>query len=93
MIRQIIEPRLVAGQVGLPPIVTIMAMYIGTKTIGVWGFFILPFFVIMIKELNEHGIIHLFKPVHSAPAGEEPPAETEPAETAPTDTGDAPEEP
>lgn len=63
VIRQIIEPRLVAGQVGLPPIVTIIAMYIGTKTIGVWGFFILPFVVILIKELNDHGIIHLFKPV------------------------------
>ena len=61
VIRQIIEPRLVAGQVGLPPIVTIIAMYIGTKTIGVLGFFILPFVVILIKELNDHGIIHLFK--------------------------------
>ena len=84
VIRQIIEPRLVAGQVGLPPIVTIMAMYIGTKTIGVWGFFILPFMVIMIKELNEHGIIHLFKPVHDAAEGEPLPAETDvesPAET------------
>lgn len=92
VIRQIIEPRLVAGQVGLPPIVTIMAMYIGTKTIGVWGFFILPFFVIMIKELNEHGIIHLFKPVHSVPAGEAPPVETETADTEPTEPEDAPEE-
>ncbi len=61
VIRQIIEPRLVAGQVGLPPIVTIIAMYIGTKTIGVLGFFILPFVVILIKELNDHDIIHLFK--------------------------------
>ena len=75
VIRQIIEPRLVAGQVGLPPIVTIIAMYIGTKTIGVWGFFILPFVVILIKELNEHGIIHLFKPVHAAAEGEAPPSD------------------
>ena len=68
VIRQILEPRLVAGQVGLPPIVTIIAMYIGTKTLGVLGFFILPFGVILIKELNDHGIIHLFK---SAAAAEE----------------------
>lgn len=61
VIRQIIEPKLVAGQVGLPPIITIIAMYIGTKTLGVLGFFILPFGVILIKEFNDKGIIHLFK--------------------------------
>ena len=61
VLRQIIEPKLVAGQVGLPPIVTIIAMYVGTKTIGVLGFFVLPFAVIVIKELNDNGIIRLFK--------------------------------
>lgn len=61
VIRQVIEPKLVAGQVGLSPIVTITAMYIGTKTLGVLGFFILPFSVIVIKQLNDEGIIHLFK--------------------------------
>ena len=61
VIRQIIEPKLVAGQVGLSPIITIMAMYVGTKTLGVLGFFILPFCVILIKKFNDEGIIHLFK--------------------------------
>ncbi len=61
VVRQIIEPKLVAGQVGLPPIVTIAAMYIGTKTLGVLGFFILPFIVILIKVLNDEGIINIFK--------------------------------
>ena len=70
VIRQILEPRLVAGQVGLPPIVTIIAMYIGTKTIGVLGFFILPFVVILIKELNDHDIIHLFRHAPAEPAAE-----------------------
>jgi sporulation integral membrane protein YtvI len=61
VIRQIIEPKLVAGQVGLSPIVTIIAMYIGTKTLGILGFFILPFTVIAIKQLNDEGVIHIFK--------------------------------
>ena len=69
VIRQVIEPKLVAGQVGLSPIVTIIAMYVGTKTLGVLGFFILPFGVILIKKFNDEGIIHLFK---SAPEYEEP---------------------
>jgi len=61
VVRQIIEPKLVAGQVGLSPIVTIVAMYIGTKTLGVLGFFILPFVVILIKVLNDEGVISVFK--------------------------------
>ena len=61
VIRQIIEPKLVAGQVGLPPIVTIIAMYIGTKTLGVLGFFILPFAVVFLKVLNDEGVISLFR--------------------------------
>ena len=64
VIRQIIEPKLVAGQVGLPPIATIIAMYVGSKTLGVLGFFILPFIVILIKMYNDAGIIHVFKDVH-----------------------------
>lgn len=61
IIRQIIEPKLVAGQVGLPPIVTIVAMYVGSKTLGILGFFVLPFAVILVKVFNDAGIIHLFK--------------------------------
>ena len=87
VIRQILEPRLVAGQVGLPPIVTIIAMYIGTKTLGVLGFFILPFVVILIKELNDHGVIHLFKTV---PAGQAPSEDG--GENAPGEAADVPED-
>lgn len=61
VVRQVIEPKLVAGQVGLSPIVTIVAMYIGTKTMGVMGFFILPFAVILVKVLNDEGVISVFK--------------------------------
>ena len=60
VIRQFIEPKLVAGQVGISPVVTIMAMFIGIKIFGAIGIFILPFIVIIINLLNEEGIIHLF---------------------------------
>ena len=60
VIRQIIEPKLVAGQVGISPIITIIAMYVGIKVFGAIGIFILPFIVIIIKLLNDEGIIHIF---------------------------------
>lgn len=60
VIRQIIEPKLVAGQVGISPVATIMAMYIGVRLFGAAGIFILPFIVIIVKLLNDEGIIHVF---------------------------------
>ena len=81
IVRQIMEPKLVAGQAGLSPIVTIIAMYVGTKTLGVLGFFILPFCVILLNKFNEAGIIHLFR---LPPKKEEPPAaEDDPQPAAP----------
>ena len=61
IIRQIVEPKLVAGQLGLPPFVTISAIYVGLKTMGVLGMFIGPMIVIMLKLLNDEGIIKLWK--------------------------------
>ena len=61
VIRQFIEPKLVAGQVGISPVVTIISMFIGIKIFGAIGIFILPFIVIIINLLNEEGIINLFK--------------------------------
>ncbi len=60
VIRQVIEPKLVAGQVGISPVVTIMAMYLGIRIFGAIGIFVLPLIVIIIKLLNDEGIIHLF---------------------------------
>ncbi|MCR4563105.1 MAG: sporulation integral membrane protein YtvI [Clostridiales bacterium] len=63
VIRQVIEPKLVAGQLGLPPFLTLMAMYIGSQIFGVLGIFLLPLSIITIKALNDEGIIHLYKPL------------------------------
>lgn len=87
VVRQVIEPKLVAGQVGLSPIVTIIAMYVGTKLFGVLGFFILPFTVVIVNQLNTEGIIHLYKVKKTAATAKEVPANTEPADVEkPTDS-------
>lgn len=61
VIRQIIEPKLVAGQLGLSPVVTVSALYLGLKTFGVLGMIITPIFVTMLKVLNDEGIIHIWR--------------------------------
>ena len=57
VLRQIVEPKLVANQVGLPAIVTIMAMFIGAKAFGTFGIIILPLTVITLKLMYDEGII------------------------------------
>ena len=61
IIRQATEPKLVADQLGLPPFITIMAMYVGTQLFGFIGLFLLPVSIMLLKALNDEGIISIFK--------------------------------
>lgn len=63
VIRQFIEPKIVGEQVGLHPLATLIAMIVGTKLFGGVGLFGLPITLAIIKSLNDHGKIHVFKPV------------------------------
>ena len=68
VLRQYIEPKLVAGQLGLPPIATLMGMYIGLKLFGVFGMFILPFTITILKVLNDDGVIRIWRTARPAKA-------------------------
>ncbi len=61
IVRQIIEPKIVGGTVDLPPFVTLMGMYIGSQLFGVIGIFLVPILIIIIKLLNDEGIVHIWK--------------------------------
>ena len=41
-VRNIIEPKIVGKQVGLHPLATLIAMFVGTKLFGIVGLFLLP---------------------------------------------------
>ena len=60
VIRQILEPRLVAMNVGIHPVLTLMGMYLGVQLFGVIGIFTLPITFVLLKALNDEGIIHLW---------------------------------
>lgn len=68
VLRQYIEPKLVAGQLGLPPIATLMGMYIGLKLFSVLGMFILPFTITILKVLNDDGVIRIWRTARPAKA-------------------------
>lgn len=69
--RQFIEPKVIGQQVGLHPLVTLMGMIVGSKLFGVIGLFGLPITFALLKDLNDHGKIHIFKPVPKEGAGAE----------------------
>ena len=55
IVRQLIEPRIVSGQIGIHPIFTLIAMYTGFKFIGVLGLLLGPIILIILK--NIHGTL------------------------------------
>lgn len=61
IIRQIIEPKIVGKYIGLYPLLTLVAMYIGLKVMGLIGLLSFPILTIIIKKLNDDGKLHLFK--------------------------------
>ncbi|WP_301108192.1 sporulation integral membrane protein YtvI [Sporosarcina sp.] len=59
IIRRTIEPKVMGSQIGLSPLPTLIAMFIGLKLFGVLGFFIGPMLVILFNTAREAGIIKL----------------------------------
>ncbi len=61
VIRQVLEPKVVASNLGIPPIVSIMGMYIGLRLFGVIGIFLLPIMITVLKVLNDEGVVRIWK--------------------------------
>lgn len=49
LIRTLVEPRILGNKIGVRPIFTIMAMFLGVKLFGVMGFLYGPFGLVIIK--------------------------------------------
>lgn len=51
LLREIVEPRLLGNKLGIRPIYSMMAMYIGVQLFGVTGFFLGPLGLIIIRTV------------------------------------------
>ena len=51
IVRQLLEPRIVSGQIGIHPIFTLIAMYTGFKFMGVMGLLVGPILLIILKNI------------------------------------------
>lgn len=61
VIRNIIEPRIVGYQVGLHPVITLLAMFVGVRIIGFFGLFIAPITLAILKSFHDANKIKLYK--------------------------------
>lgn len=57
----LLEPRLLAGQVGLPPITALLAMYLGFHFMGVGGMVLFPVLLLLVKQLQDAGVVRVWK--------------------------------
>nr|WP_320025737.1 sporulation integral membrane protein YtvI [uncultured Acetobacterium sp.] len=61
IIRNILEPKIVGGQLGLHPVVTLISMFLGANLLGVLGLFGFPIALSLLKYLNDVGTVKVFK--------------------------------
>ncbi len=70
IVRNIIEPKIVGQHVGLHPIVTLLAMVVGTYVFGPIGLLGLPVALAIAVSMNDAGVIHLYNRVAPEPRPE-----------------------
>lgn len=61
LVRSITEPHVMAAQVGLPPLMALLAMYVGFCTFQVPGMILFPIGLLFIKQLHDNGYFKLWK--------------------------------
>lgn len=61
VLRQIIEPRIVGHNIGVYPLVTLAAIYLGLRIFGVIGIFVGPLLVIAFRAFQHAGIVPAWK--------------------------------
>ncbi|MCR4436718.1 MAG: sporulation integral membrane protein YtvI [Clostridiales bacterium] len=61
ILRQILEPKIIGNQIGLHPLVTLISMYMGLNMLGIPGMIFGPVSVIILKNLQQSGVIKLWK--------------------------------
>ncbi len=56
--RQMVEPKIVSSKLGLPPILTLMAMYVGYKTFSIGGMILGPIILMVVISFYRAGVFH-----------------------------------
>ena len=55
--RELLQARLLGAQIGIRPLVSLIALYVGWRVWGVWGMIVFPLLFAMLQRLAERGIL------------------------------------
>ncbi|MCL2568047.1 MAG: sporulation integral membrane protein YtvI [Oscillospiraceae bacterium] len=55
------EPRFIGQQLGLHPVATLMAMYLGFRLVGVLGMITFPMVFLLLKQFHDQGHVKLWR--------------------------------
>lgn len=60
-VRSAIQARLMDRHMGLHPVVSLITVYVGWKLCGLSGMILFPLAAVVIRQLNDAGVIHLYR--------------------------------
>ena len=63
IVRNCIQAKLLGDQIGLDPVMSLLAVYMGWRIWGVGGMLLFPVLFVTLRQLNELGIVKLWKTV------------------------------
>lgn len=61
LVRSFLEPKIVGVQIGLHPLASLCSGYVGFRLAGIGGMILAPIILMMLKALNDNGLIRLWK--------------------------------
>ena len=61
LVRSCIQAKLLGDQIGLDPLASLMAMYVGWEVWSVWGMLLFPVLLVTVQQLNDRGVLQLWK--------------------------------
>lgn len=61
LVRSCIQAKLLGDQIGLDPLASLISIYIGWRVWHVWGMLLFPILFVTIQQLNDKGVIRLWK--------------------------------
>lgn len=60
LMRELLQAKLLGDQIGLDPLSSLLAVYVGWKLCGVLGLLLFPLLLVTLRQLNDRGVLHLW---------------------------------
>lgn len=63
LVRSLTQAKLLGDQIGLDPLASLLSVYVGWRVCGVWGMLVFPLLLLGLIQLNDRGVLRLWKEV------------------------------